>query len=69
MTELMKRYEAETEGGRMKVRHLIQNIIDSMENPTLDDVWRHLIVWYSIAGQEVKVTKKDVQEVLDGRNL
>jgi hypothetical protein len=53
----------------MKVRHLIQNIIDSMENPTLEDVWRHLIVWHTVAGQEVKVTKEDVQEVLDGRDL
>lgn len=53
----------------MKVRHLIQNIIDSMENPTLEDVWRHLIVWYSVAGQEINITKRDVQEVLDGRDL
>jgi hypothetical protein len=53
----------------MKVRHLIQNIIDSMENPTLEDVWRHLIVWYSVAGQEINITKKDVQEVLDDSNL
>ena len=49
----------------MKVRHLIQNIIDSMENPTLDDVWQHLVAWHTVAGQEVKVTKEDVQEVFD----
>jgi hypothetical protein len=53
----------------MKVRHLIQNIIDSMENPTLEDVWRHLVAWYLVAGQEINITKKDVQEVLDGRDL
>jgi hypothetical protein len=57
--------DATSTGGNMKVRHLIQNIIDSMENPTLEDVWRHLVAWYLVAGQEINITKKDVQEVLD----
>lgn len=53
----------------MKVRHLIQNIIDSMENPTLEDVWRHLVAWHAVAGKELNINKDKVQEVLDGRDL
>lgn len=53
----------------MKVRHLIINIADSLDNPTVDDVWRHLIAYLSVAGQKVDVTKKDIKEVLNGRDI
>ena len=52
----------------MTVEQLLDQITRRLENPTVDEVWRHVIAYVAVSGAKIDITRESVEEYLRGKN-